>query len=429
MNNEIRKYIIYLLSVAISKDSTQRNKRNIQLISQLANNENTLTTTLTEMLLNDKILHSEIQIKNYVWFHADQTLDRRNGDIVTYTKAVDAEQLIAKFNSCVEYQLIHVKKCNIIINFYNPPDCHAEKFINPFSELRTKLIEIGNSVPNILFTGDLNFPIIDRKMETADSGTHENQVQANAFLQFAQEQCLWQYIEEPMKKNNILNVFFTNNNQLTQQIIITKTSMSDHNIIHIEKSIKIVEKKQNPPIQHLPLNLLETCSAKENTKYPETEGLWWEKDQHCERNIEGNKSSNQRNCTKSDWRNWKQLNNFNKYKHKSKWNKNYCCYQAKPKIFLKNNSMIRVVLYTLSGCIGKVVVVVVPRLVCPSKPTPLRKSKQLAEECHSSSGLLMSCCALMCLSVGQWVIMCVRLWVLVLQWVQTSLTESSIVFR
>ena len=60
---------------------------------------------------------------------------------------------------------------------------------NP-NELRTKPIEIGNPMPNIIFIGDLNFPIIDWQMETADSGTHENQVQANKFLQFALEQCL-----------------------------------------------------------------------------------------------------------------------------------------------------------------------------------------------------------------------------------------------
>ena len=53
-----------------------------------------------------------------------------------------------------------------------------------------------------IFTGDLNFLIIDRQMETADGGTHENQVQANAFSQFAQEQCLQQDIETPTRKNN-----------------------------------------------------------------------------------------------------------------------------------------------------------------------------------------------------------------------------------
>ena len=104
-------------------------------------------------------------------------------------------------------------------------------------------------MPNIIFAGDLNFPIKDWKMETADGGAYENQVQANAFLQFAQEQCLQQYIEEPTRKNNILDVVLTNNDQLTRQIIITETSMSDHNIIEMETNIKIAEEKQNYQIK------------------------------------------------------------------------------------------------------------------------------------------------------------------------------------
>ena len=86
-------------------------------------------------------------------------------------------------------------------------------------------------------------------METADSGTHENQFRADSFLQFAQEQCLQQYIEEPTRKYNILDVFLTNNDQLTRQIIITETSMSDHHIIQIETNIKIVEAKQNSQLK------------------------------------------------------------------------------------------------------------------------------------------------------------------------------------
>ena len=73
--------------------------------------------------------------------------------------------MIEKSNSYVEYQLIHIQKRNIvIINVFRSADCHAEKFINPLSELRTKLIEIGNRTPNIIFRGDLNFPIIGRQI-------------------------------------------------------------------------------------------------------------------------------------------------------------------------------------------------------------------------------------------------------------------------
>ena len=86
---------------------------------------------------------------------------------------------------------------------------------SPLNELRTKLIEIRNPMPNIIFTGDLNFSIIDWQMKTADGGTRENQVQQMTFCNSAQEQCLQQYREEPMRINNILNVFLTNNDQLT----------------------------------------------------------------------------------------------------------------------------------------------------------------------------------------------------------------------
>ena len=60
------------------------------------------------------------------------------------------------------------------------------------------------------------------------------------------------------------------------------------------------------------------------------------------------------------------------------------------------------------------VVVGLPRLVWSSKSAPLMKSKQLDGEHDRSSGLLMLWCALMW-TVGQCVIMCVRLWVVVIR--------------
>ena len=48
------------------------------------------------------------------------------------------------------------KRNIVIINVHRPPDRPSEKFINPFSELITKLIEIRNPMPNVVFTEDLN---------------------------------------------------------------------------------------------------------------------------------------------------------------------------------------------------------------------------------------------------------------------------------
>ena len=52
-------------------------------------------------------------MKNYIGFRADRTLGRKNGGVIINIKAtvvVDAEQLIVKSNSYVEYQLKHLKK-------------------------------------------------------------------------------------------------------------------------------------------------------------------------------------------------------------------------------------------------------------------------------------------------------------------------------
>ena len=72
-------------------------------MSEVANNENTLIITLTETHLNENILDSEVEMKNYIAL--DSTLGRKNGGVISYikaTEAVDAEQLIAKSNSYVE---------------------------------------------------------------------------------------------------------------------------------------------------------------------------------------------------------------------------------------------------------------------------------------------------------------------------------------
>ena len=98
-------------------------------------------------------------MKNYILFRADRTLGRKNGGVIINIKAtvvVDAEQLIIKSNSYVKYHLIHMQKRNIvIINVYRISNCPTEKIISLWNELITKLTEIRNPMPNIIFTFQL----------------------------------------------------------------------------------------------------------------------------------------------------------------------------------------------------------------------------------------------------------------------------------
>ena len=87
-----------IISCNIQGLNTKKQKHKVKLISELANNENTLTITHTETHLNEEILDSEIQMTNYIGFREDRTLGRKNEGVINYikeTETVDAEQLIA----------------------------------------------------------------------------------------------------------------------------------------------------------------------------------------------------------------------------------------------------------------------------------------------------------------------------------------------
>ena len=163
-------------------------------------------------------------------------------------------------------------------------------------------------------------------------------------------------VKAPTRKNNILYVFLTNNDPHTRQnLIITETSKSDHNIIQIEINIKIVEEKQNHQIKKSNLSsrdlnyfneviswasidadLLKTSwdmlvtDVKTDEMYKiiinicqeickkhvlpkrsprkhqiprDRRALIIKRTKFAKKNTDVNKSSNQRKCTKSDQRN------------------------------------------------------------------------------------------------------------------------------
>ena len=74
-----------------------------------------------------------------------------------------------------------------------------------------------------------------------------------------------------MRKNNILDVFLIKNDELTGKIIVTETSMSDHNIIQIETNVKIVEEKQNHQIKKSNLNCRASNFFNEDVSWASTD--------------------------------------------------------------------------------------------------------------------------------------------------------------
>ena len=92
-------------------------------------------------------------------------------------------------------------------------------------------------LPTVLLTGDLNFPLIDWQSESVCGGSADMRLSAAALLSLAGSFCLHQLIDTPTRNSNILDLFFTNDDDIIHGHVIKPTNLSDHNIIEITTNI------------------------------------------------------------------------------------------------------------------------------------------------------------------------------------------------
>merc|ERR1712240_774515 len=71
-----------------------------------------------------------------------------------------------------------------------------------------------------------------------DHGTTDQQKQFNKLLEVTDKHHLVQMIEEPTREENTLEMIFTNNPEIITQLDISKTIVSDHNIIEVTTNLK-----------------------------------------------------------------------------------------------------------------------------------------------------------------------------------------------
>ena len=69
-------------------------------------------------------------------------------------------------------------------------------------------------------------------------GSKDEQKQFEKLIEVMDKYNLVQTIQEPTRKKNTLDLVFTNDQEIFMQVEVTKTSMSDHNIIEITTDIR-----------------------------------------------------------------------------------------------------------------------------------------------------------------------------------------------
>ena len=95
----------------------------------------------------------------------------------------------------------------------------------------------GGTEKSLIFTGDLNMPIINWDAKKISGGTRDLQRQAEELLEFAGDYYMDHFIMEPTRRENILDLFFTNSEETILKIEVEPpTLLSDHKLFIVTTS-------------------------------------------------------------------------------------------------------------------------------------------------------------------------------------------------
>ena len=180
---------------------------------------------------------AQIEIENYTPLRADRP-KRKGGGCLLYTHKsllISQEFSISdNYNSLLICVLDNIN--TIVVVVYRPPDSPTESFQKILRTAQEKIDSINNDRrdADIFLLGDLNLPGINWEFLTIDTNqSREAQQSCTTLLDFMDTNFLTQLIKLPTRKENILDLVFTNRPEYVIETKSTPTSLSDHNIVEI----------------------------------------------------------------------------------------------------------------------------------------------------------------------------------------------------
>ena len=203
---------------------------------------------VTESWTKAHITDAQIQIPHYTIFRADR-IGRDRGGALMYVHDDIPTSIEASYDDqqCQAVFCTLPSSNTILASVYRPPDTTVEdtnkllKFMNDYIRQATR-----DHHMDIIITGDFNLKGICWKDLTINKD--ESSKSAEALLSFMAENLLSQYVDTPTRKNNILDLFITNNPNLPLHVTTEDTNMSDHRIISVitQQTLKPIPPKAKP---------------------------------------------------------------------------------------------------------------------------------------------------------------------------------------
>ena len=201
------------------------------MLSEIASSNNNLILALTESHLHENINNAEISIDGYTSYRADR-LGNLKGGIIVYIKnnwQSQIEVLDSGSINLIEYLVLYIKKINLIfITVYRSPSSDSQTFSLVMNKISSIVMQNEQHCPSIVLNGDFNFPKIKFEYGLIPASTQPHQILKN----FADQFSLIQKINHPTRVNNILDLVFTNNDEIfTDFSVEDYSSLSDHRLI------------------------------------------------------------------------------------------------------------------------------------------------------------------------------------------------------
>merc|ERR1712121_58840 len=183
--------------------------------------ERILLINIFETWLNDEVT-TQANIKHYNIFRSDRKGEIRGGvAIYVYEKLADAKKIYKISHNNCKMVAIHIPEIQTInIAVYRPPKTKKQVFDKILDELEKILKSVEKSKQTIIISRDFNLPfVIWKRMESGgcmwdiksiSNATTKEKLQFKRFNDICEEHCLIQIIEEATRKENTLDLVYTN---------------------------------------------------------------------------------------------------------------------------------------------------------------------------------------------------------------------------
>ena len=223
---------------------TRNSKHKLKMIHEMAVDSRAWMVGLTESHLSQEIVDGEVAMAGYEMFRVDRTAGTRGGGVIVYLRD-DVARMSGYFRGesmgYVEFLVFYIEKINVIFSIIYRLEGHPEQFYEVLQRLDSYIASFGEPCPNIVITGDFNFPNIDWKTlkVKGDSKSREEKEQALRLLSFMESHCLEQHMKEPTRGPNILDLILTNNEEVLYSCRGEDSELTDHRLIYIQTAFEI----------------------------------------------------------------------------------------------------------------------------------------------------------------------------------------------